>query len=268
MISQGLVRVNGRTAPPSYRLKPSDVLEIAPPGDTPQSVVAHPLALDILYEDDHLLVIDKPAGVATHPGPGHGSGTLVNALLAYLPGLSGIGDPERPGIVHRLDKDTSGLIIVAKTPAAHRDLSAQFKGRAVAKRYLALVEGAVSPPEGVIEAPVGRHLKRRKEMAVVEGGREAVTRYETDRTFAVHTLLRVAPQTGRTHQIRVHLAAIGHPVVGDGVYGRRDPRLGRHFLHATYLKFRHPSSRDEIEVSSPLPMELSGFLESLGHRGC
>ena len=268
MIAEGSVRVNGRAVRAGYRLKASDVVVMEPQAEQPDIPEPRPFDLAIVYEDTEVLVVDKPAGVPTHPGPGHGGGTLSNALLAYLPDLAEVGDPSRPGIVHRLDMDTSGLLIVAKTADAHRDLSAQFKQRTVSKMYMALVEGLVVPPEGVIEAPVGRHLKRRKKMAVVQDGRESVTRYETARIFGGYTLLRVTPKTGRTHQVRVHMAAIGYPVVGDSVYGRRNKCLARHFLHAAYLRFRHPVSMDEIEVNSQLPLELAGFLNSLRATGC
>ena len=268
MIGEGSVRVNGRAVRAGYRLKVSDVVVMDPQVEQPEIPEPRPFDLAIVYEDAEVLVVDKPAGVPTHPGPGHGGGTLSNALLAYLPDLAEVGDPSRPGIVHRLDMDTSGLLIVAKSADAHRDLSAQFKQRTVSKMYMALVEGLVVPPEGVIEAPLGRHLKRRKEMAVVQDGRESVTRYKTVGIFDGYTLLRVTPKTGRTHQVRVHMAAIGYPVVGDSVYGRRNNCLARHFLHAAYLRFRHPISKDEIEVNSQLPLELAGFLNSLSDRGC
>ena len=268
MIAEGRVRVNGRAVRAGYRLKASDVVVMDPQAEQPDIPEPRPFDLAIVYEDAEVLVVDKPAGVPTHPGPGHGGGTLSNALLAYLPDLADVGDPSRPGIVHRLDMDTSGLLIVAKTADAHRDLSAQFKQRSVSKMYVALVEGLVEPSEGVIEAPIGRNIKRRKEMAIVQDGRESTTRYETVRIFDGYTLLRVTPKTGRTHQVRVHMAAIGYPVVGDSVYGRRNNCLARHFLHAAYLRFQHPASKDEIEVNSQLPVELAVFLNSLSDTGC
>ena len=268
MISEGIVRVNGRVVRAGYRLKASDVVLMERRVEHTDTSELPPFHLHIVYEDSDILVVDKPAGVPTHPGPGHGSGTLSNALLAYLPDLAGVGDPSRPGIVHRLDKDTSGLLVVAKKTDAHRDLSAQFKSRTVIKTYLALVAGSVSPPNGVIEAPLGRHYRRRKEIAVVQDGRESITGYETVAVFDGCTLLSITPKTGRTHQIRVHMAAIGHPVIGDAVYGKRHPRLPRHFLHAAYLGFRHPATREKVEVKSHLPAELSAFLESLKATGC
>ena len=265
LIAEGKVRVNGQIVKASHRLRPTDTLHMDPTPNPSPTPSPSPVILSIVYEDDHLLAVDKPAGLTTHPAPGHETGTLANALLEYLPDLTCVGDPSRPGIVHRLDKDTSGLLLVAKTQTAHRDLSSQFKKRTVSKTYLALVQGAVSPPEGVIQAPVGRHFTRRKEMAVVQGGRDAETRYKTVDSFDGYTLLSVTPHTGRTHQIRVHMAAIGHPVIGDATYGKRHPELKRHFLHAASLKFSHPSSGEEMELSSPLPDDLSNFLDSLSY---
>ena len=266
LISQGRVRVNGQISKSSHRLKDTDQLQFDLPFEPSTSPAApQPLPLNIVYEDDHLLAVDKPAGLTTHPAPGHETDTLANALLSRLPELTNVGDPTRPGIVHRLDKDTSGLILIARNQPAHDELSAQFKTRTVIKTYIALVQGLVSPPEGVIQAPVGRHFSRRKEMAVVQGGRHAETRYETVKSFDDHTLLKVTPHTGRTHQIRVHLAAIRHPVVGDSTYGKRHPSLRRHFLHAASLCFRHPYSGQDMELTTPLPEDLSNFLDSLSY---
>ena len=265
LIAEGRVRVNGQIAKASHRLKPTDTLHMDPTPDPFPSPSPDPIPLCTIYEDEYLMAVDKPAGLTTHPAPGHQTGTLANALLSYLPDLVGVGDPSRPGIVHRLDKDTSGLILIAKTQPAHRDLSAQFKKRTITKTYIALVHGSVSPPEGVIQAPVGRHFTRRKEMAVVQGGRDAETRYKTVASYDCFTLLRVTPHTGRTHQIRVHMAAIGHAVVGDATYGKRHPELIRHFLHAASLKFSHPFSGKEMELRSPLPRDLSNFLDSLSY---
>ena len=265
MIADGKIRVNGRMAKPSQKLQPSDILEMDTTPDTPTPPPSGPISLSISYEDDHLLVIDKPAGLTTHPGPGHETGTLANALLDYLPELEKVGAPLRPGIVHRLDKDTSGLLLVAKTQSAHLALSAQFKKRTVTKTYLALVQGAVSPPEGLVQAPVGRHFTHRKKMAVVQGGREAETLYKTVASFDRYTLLNVTPHTGRTHQIRVHMAAIGHPVVSDATYGKPHPQLRRQFLHAASLIFVHPYSGQRMELNAPLPDDLSKFLDSLSY---
>jgi 23S rRNA pseudouridine1911/1915/1917 synthase len=207
--------------------------------------------------------------LVVHPSPGHWHGTLVHAVLYHCPDLEGVGGAHRPGIVHRLDKDTSGLILVAKNDRAHRDLQAQFKGREVQKTYLALVYGRVSPPSGEIAAAVGRDIRERKRMAIVEGGRAAVTRYETLGCYRKYTLLACRPLTGRTHQIRVHLAHIGHPIVGDGVYGgRRRPSVPcpRQFLHAHRIRFRLPATGEEVELTSPLPPDLQAVLDALGRE--
>jgi 23S rRNA pseudouridine1911/1915/1917 synthase len=230
---------------------------------------AEHIPVTIIYQDADIIVVDKPAGLTVHPAPGHPQGTLVNALLAACPDLREISGTLRPGIVHRLDKDTSGLLVVAKNDRAMRSLQAQLKERQAHKTYLALVHGVPKPREGQIEAPIGRHPKNRKKMAVVEGGRESVTRYRVREEFpdgqgrGGYALLEVEPVTGRTHQIRVHLAAIGHPIVGDTVYGRASKLLGRQFLHAHRLGFRMPASGREIEFESPLPGDLRGVLEEL-----
>jgi 23S rRNA pseudouridine1911/1915/1917 synthase len=236
------------------------------PAAEPYEVEPEPIPLEIIYENHDLLVIDKPAGMVVHPSPGHWRGTLVHAVLYHCPDLEGVGGAHRPGIVHRLDKDTSGLILVAKNDRAHRDLQAQFKGREVQKTYLALVYGLISPVSGEIAAAVGRDIRDRKRMAIVEGGREAVTRYEVLGYYRKHTLLACHPLTGRTHQIRVHLAHIGHPILGDGVYGgRRRPPVPcpRQFLHAHRIRFRLPATGEQVEFTSPLPPDLQAVLDAL-----
>jgi 23S rRNA pseudouridine1911/1915/1917 synthase len=217
-----------------------------------------------------MLVINKPAGMVVHPAMGHSSGTLVNAILAHCPDLPGIGGEKRPGIVHRLDKETSGLIVVAKNELALRHLQAQFKDRTVGKQYLALVEGQVQPPTALIDAPLGRDPRQRKKMAVIPFGssarsRAAQTQYDTITAYDDYTLLRCELFTGRTHQIRVHLAYIGFPIVGDKVYGRRKSniRLGRHFLHAAVLRVRRPSDNEELTLHAELPPELDAVLKEL-----
>jgi 23S rRNA pseudouridine1911/1915/1917 synthase len=214
-----------------------------------------------VYQDDELLVLDKPAGLTVHPAPGHPSGTLVNALLAICPDLRGIGDRVRPGIVHRLDKDTSGLMVVAKSHRAHLSLSRQIKERKVKKGYLALVSGELKPREGVIDAPIARNPRDRKRMAVVAGGREARTRYKVLRSNGEYSLVEAFPETGRTHQVRVHFASLGHPLVGDHVYGKRSAFLGRQFLHAHLLGFSHPDTGEWREFTSPLPPDLQLALD-------
>ncbi len=267
-IKEGLVRVNGRASKPGYKLEPGDVVEVDIPAPVPyEGVKPEPIPLNIVYEDEDVIVIDKPAGMVVHPAPGHTRGTLVNALLYHFPNLEGIGGVERPGIVHRLDKDTSGLILVAKNSRAHRELQRQFKAREIEKAYLALVEGHLQPKVGRIEAPIGRDKRHRKRMAVARDGREAVTEYTVIAYYGNYTLVEARPLTGRTHQIRVHFAFIGHPLAGDTVYGRRKqklkPWLKRHFLHAHRLRFRLPSTGEWVEFTSPLPEDLQRVLEKL-----
>jgi 23S rRNA pseudouridine1911/1915/1917 synthase len=265
LIKDGAATVNGRPSKSSYRVQAGDEIVVRVPIELPQPVLPENIPLDIVYEDDALLVIDKPAGLVVHPGAGHSSGTLVNAVLAHCPQIANVGGADRAGIAHRLDKDTSGLILVAKDDATHATLQKQFKRRQVAKTYLALVEGLVQPREGVIEAPIGRDKRQRKKMAVVRSGREAQTTYRVVEYFADHTLLEVRPHTGRTHQVRVHLAWLGHPVVGDAIYGHRRQRLlrSRHFLHAARLRFTHPATGEEVEFEAPLPPKLANVLDQL-----
>jgi len=270
-IEEGHVTVNGRTARSSlvleagmriaYAPTPAPSRDAAPTG--PQQA-ASGLSLHIIYEDPHLLVVDKPAGVVVHPAPGHPTGTLVDILRAHAPGMHGGEDPARPGIVHRLDKETSGLLVVAKDAASHITLAQQMKARTMVKRYMALVEGQMPIPEGSIEAPMGRDRRHRQRMALVSiqaGGREARTRFRVLRTVRGRSLLELQLETGRTHQIRVHLAAINHPVVGDPVYGSLQPPLPpRQFLHATHLEFAHPVTGDWLSFDAPLPDDLAAFL--------
>ncbi|MCK4452638.1 MAG: RluA family pseudouridine synthase, partial [Anaerolineae bacterium] len=234
LIKAGEVTVNGRPSKPSYRVQVGDEVVVRVPIEMPTPVVPENIPLDVIYEDDALLVVNKPAGMVVHPAYGHASGTLVNAVLAHCPQIADVGGPDRAGVVHRLDKDTSGLILIAKDSVTRAALQRQFKRRQVSKTYLALVEGQVQPREGVVEAPVGRDKRQRKKMAVVRSGREARTMYRAIEYFANYTLLEVRPHTGRTHQVRVHLSWLGYPIVGDAVYGRHRQRLlrGRHFLHA------------------------------------
>jgi 23S rRNA pseudouridine1911/1915/1917 synthase len=265
LIKDGAATVNGRPSKPSYRVQAGDEIVVHIPIELPEQVLPEDIPLDIVYEDEVLLVIDKPAGMVVHPGAGHTSGTLVNAVLAHCPQLTDVGGADRAGIVHRLDKDTSGLILVAKDDATHSALQRQFKRRQVAKTYLALVEGQVQPREGIIEAPIGRDKRQRKKMAVVRRGREAQTMYRIIEYLADHTLLEVRPHTGRTHQVRVHLAWLGYPIVGDAVYGHRRQRLlrSRHFLHAARLRLTHPATGKEIEFEAPLPPKLTNVLDQL-----
>lgn len=265
-IADGLVTVGGKVRKAGYRVNDGDKVTVRVPPTAEYQVESEPIPLHILYEDADLLVIDKPAGMVVHPAAGNWHGTLVNAVLHHCPDLEGVGGVHRPGIVHRLDKNTSGLILVAKNDRAQRALQAQFKRRDVQKTYLALVYGQVALPRGEIEAPIGRDTRQRKRMAVVLGGRPAVTRYEVLGYYGKHTLLACHPLTGRTHQIRVHLAHIGHPVVGDSVYSRgRQPPLPcpRQFLHAHRIRFRLPGTEEEVEFTSPLPADLQAVLDAL-----
>jgi len=266
LIVEGQVLVNGAPSKASYRVAQGDAIAVTLPRPAATQPVAEPLALDILYEDADVLVVNKPAGLVVHPGAGQSQGTLVNALLNYLPELA-LQEGERPGIVHRLDRDTSGLLLVAKHEEARQQLQGQFKRRQVKKVYLALVEGRLEPAQGVIEAPIGRDPARRKRMAVVSvGGRPARTAYQVRDHADPFTLLEAYPETGRTHQIRVHLAAIGHPVVGDRVYGGKKERLGlrRQFLHAWRLTFTLPGTGERATFSAPLPGDLTQALDTLG----
>jgi 23S rRNA pseudouridine1911/1915/1917 synthase len=264
LINDGLVTVDGRSRRPSERPSEGAQITITVPPPEELALQAEDIHVRIVYQDGDIMVVDKPPGLTVHPAPGHPSGTLVNALLAMSPDLQGIAGTLRPGIVHRLDKDTSGLLVVAKNDRAMRALQSQLRERRVHKTYLALVHGVPKPREGQIEAPIGRHPKNRKKMAVIEDGRESTTRYKTREELpGPYALLEVEPVTGRTHQIRVHLAAIGHPIVGDSVYGRPSNLLGRQFLHAWKLAFQMPLGGREVEFESPLPADLSGVLEHL-----
>lgn len=266
LIAEGLVTVDGRQIKPAERITAGARVEVTiPPPERPATLQPEAIPVTILFQDLDLMVVDKPAGLTVHPAPGHPTGTLVNALLALSPDLKGISGTLRPGIVHRLDKDTSGLMVVAKNDRAMRALQRQLKEREVRKTYLALVHGVPKPADGRIEAPIGRHPKNRKKMAVVPNGREAVTRYRVREVIAggKYALLEVEPVTGRTHQIRVHMAAIGHPIVGDAVYGKRSPVVERQFLHAWKLGFSMPLGGREVEFESPLPADLRAALEQL-----
>jgi 23S rRNA pseudouridine1911/1915/1917 synthase len=265
LVKTGAVTVNGNLSKPAYRVEQDDLISVLLPEEVEAPLQAEKIPLQILYEDEYLLAVDKPAGMVVHPGAGHSSGTLVNALLGYCPQVADVGGLERAGIVHRLDKDTSGLLLVAKEQDTHSALQRQFKHRQVIKSYLALVEDRIDPREGIIEAAIGRDRRERKRMTVTRTGRPAITQYRVVEFFSRHTLLEVRPHTGRTHQIRVHLSWIGFPLVGDRVYGQRRQNLlpDRHFLHAHELGFTHPVTEKELNLTSPLPPRLSGLLERL-----
>lgn len=264
LIAEGNITVNGQPAKPGLRLNLGDKIDISIPPTQPSTLKPEAIPIKIIYEDDDLLAVDKPAGLTVHPAPGHPAHTLVNAILAHFPHLADIGDSLRPGVVHRLDKDTSGVMLVAKNSAAQANLARQFKSHSVTKDYLALVRGKLEPENGIIEADIGRDSRNRKKMAVVAQGREARTEYRVVRYIGGYTLLEVMPETGRTHQIRVHLAAIGFPVVGDKVYGVKAPFLSRQFLHASRLGFKLPSTGEYVEFESKLPPDLEQALEEIG----
>lgn len=269
LIKDGFVTLNGAAVKPSQRVEPGDRIEVQVPPPEPAELIPERIPLDVVYEDTDVILINKPAGLVVHPAAGHASGTLVNAILAHVPDLAGIGGELRPGIVHRLDKDTSGLILIAKNDVALRNLQFQFKNRVVSKIYLALVEGKLTPERGRIDVPIGRDPRERKRMAVLPGrGRPAQTEYRVLEYLGEYSLVEIRPLTGRTHQIRVHLAAVGHPVVGDPVYGRRQRKLplARQFLHAWRLSFNLPPTGERITFTAPLPEDLRRVLTLLGSR--
>lgn len=250
---------------PSHQLENGDVVSLHIPPAEPQELIAERIPLEIVYQDETVVVVNKPAGMVVHPAAGHESGTLVNALLYAFPQLALVGGVRRPGIVHRLDKDTSGLVAVALTETSRLAIKAQFQERTVHKTYLALTDGVVHPPEGIIDAPIGRSKHRRKRMAVIQDGRDAQTHYHTLESFDQHTLVEAHPVTGRTHQIRVHFQFLGYPLVGDNVYGRRKATLPlkRQFLHAYQLSFTLPDSGRRLDFTAPLPNDLKHVLRLL-----
>ena len=269
LIAEGRVRINGKPAAKSARLSGGetvtvDVLQLRETALPPQNI-----PLDVVYEDDDVIVVNKPTGLVVHPAPGHPDGTLVNALLHYCgDSLSGIGGEKRPGIVHRIDRDTSGLIIAAKNDAAHLALSAQLKDHSLSRTYECLVTGNMKQDSGTVDAPIGRSSADRKKMAVVPTGRRAVTHWEVVARYPGVTHLRCRLETGRTHQIRVHMAYIGHPILGDTVYGAKKPVPGLtgQCLHATGLRFIHPRTGEPVELHCPLPPEFTAMLQKLQNK--
>lgn len=261
LIESGAVTVNGEEKAKNYRLREGDIVECELPEPVPADAQPEDIPLDIVWEDDSLLVVNKPKGMVVHPAPGHPSGTLVNALLYHCgKSLSGIGGVLRPGIVHRIDRDTSGLLCVAKTDEAHESLARQLASRTLQRRYRAVVIGNIKNESGTVSAPVGRHPVDRKKMAVVPGGRAAVTHYKVVERYRGYTQLALQLETGRTHQIRVHMAHIGHPVLGDPVYGRKtkwerahEELLCGQCLHAKSLELIHPKTGEQMHFDSPLP---------------
>lgn len=266
LIESGEVAVNGRAVSKSYKLAGGEDVAVTLPEPEPVEAVPQDIPLDVVYEDADVIVVNKPSGMVVHPAPGHPDGTLVNALLYHCAGtLSGVGGALRPGIVHRIDRDTSGLIIAAKNDAAHQYLSAQLADHTLARTYECIVVGALREDRGTVDAPIARHPTDRKRMAVVAGGREAVTHWEVIARYPGYTHVRCRLETGRTHQIRVHMAYIGHPILGDTVYGAKKevPGLTGQCLHAVGLRFLHPRTHEIVELSCPLPEEFTRMLQKI-----
>ncbi len=263
-IRNGHVRVDGESRKPSSELRGGELVEVEPTAPAPLKAEAEEIPLEILYEDQDVIAVNKPAGMVVHAGAGVHSGTLVNAMLGRYGKLSGEEDDLRPGIVHRLDKDTSGVILIARTDQAHRSLADQFAQREVHKIYRALVHGVMETEFGKIDAPISRDRVRRTRMTSrLKGGREALTEWKVEQRFSRHTLLRVRIGTGRTHQIRVHLSSIRHSVVGDTLYGAPKSSMDRFFLHASRISFRSPSTGESVTIEAPLAPELTAFLADL-----
>jgi len=263
LIQNSSVLINDKTVNPSHRVSLGEVVHILIPDVAPSHLAPWQLKLEVIYEDNWILVINKPAGIAVHPGPGHRDKTIANALINHDSDISRVGENSRPGIIHRLDLETSGLLITAKNEIAHKKISEQFADRKVKKSYYALVIGIPENDIAIIDAPIGRSPFNRQQMDIVSTGKPSVTQYEIVDTYTAHSLLKVSPKTGRTHQIRVHLKSIGHPVVGDSTYGKLEPDLDRQFLHASSLSFNHPESGKLLNFNSDLPIELSRYIERL-----
>ncbi len=265
LILSGKVLVNGSPRKTHYKLERGDFIEVEVPKPQKLDIKAENISLKIIYEDDRLIVVDKPAGMVVHPAPGNYTGTLVNALLHHTKKLSASSEM-KPGIVHRLDKDTSGLMVVAKDESAHSFLARQFNKRTTDKRYITVVEGVVELDNGIISEPIGRHPRYRTKMAVrFSESKQAITKYKVLERFKNHTLLEAKPETGRTHQIRVHMAYIGHPIVGDITYGAKKDGalLDRQALHAARISFLHPETKKRVEFESELPKEMKRLIEKL-----
>ena len=269
LLEEGKVSLQGRPLKKNHRLRAGEALELCLPDPVPTDARPQDIPLDIVYEDADVAVVNKPRGMVVHPAPGNPDGTLVNALLAHCgQSLSGVGGAIRPGIVHRIDKDTSGLLIIAKNDRAHLALSAQLKDHTLSRVYEAVAIGSLKEDRGTVDAPIGRSLRDRKRMAVMPDGRRAVTHYQVLARYPGYTHLRCQLETGRTHQIRVHMAYLGHPLAGDPVYGpKNDPeRLGGQCLHARELTFVHPTTGQTVHLTCPLPDWFSGFLDRLERR--
>lgn len=269
LIREGSATVNGEPVKPNCLLRIGDAVQLTVPAPKPASAAPEDIPLHIVYEDGDLAVIDKPQGMVVHPAPGHDSGTLVNALLYAMEDLSGVGGELRPGIVHRIDRMTSGLLVVAKNDAAHRGLSEQFKDHSANRAYIAIAEGNFSEDTGTVDAPVGRHPTDRKRMAVAANGREAVTHWRVLERFGAFTLLQLTLETGRTHQIRVHMAHLKHPLAGDDIYGPAKQKLGLagQALHGYRLRFVHPGTGEPMVFYAPMPDYFLAALKKLGYDG-
>lgn len=266
-IAEGIVKVNGETVKAKYKVKVGDVVEIDVPEAEPLDVIAENLDLDIVYEDADVLVVNKPKGMVVHPAPGHMTGTLVNGLMYHCQDLSGINGVMRPGIVHRIDKDTSGLLMVAKNDAAHESLVNQLVNKTVTRKYTALVHGHIAHDKGTIDAPIGRDQKDRQKQAVVDKGKHAVTHFQVIERFGEYTLVECRLETGRTHQIRVHMNYIGFPLVGDPKYGpKKTIDFGGQVLHAGVLGFDHPTSGEYLQFEAPIPADYEQLLNDLRNR--
>lgn len=273
LIDDGHVRVDGAARKAAHRLAGGERIDVQMPAPPDQELAPEAADLSVVYEDDHVLVVDKPAGMVVHPGAGHATGTLAAAALSHAPSMGAVGGARRPGIVHRLDKETSGLLVLAKSQVAYDALTAQLAERTVSRRYVAVVHGRVGPAEGVIDKPIGRHPYHRTRMAVAAKGKgkRAVTRYRVLERFSHFTYVEVRLDTGRTHQIRVHFASLGHPVAGDDVYGDRKSTpsvpLDGYALHAVALAFVHPATQKRVEFGSNIPARIEGLLSHLRNTG-
>lgn len=267
LIKSGEVRVNGKAGKPNLKLKEGDWVEWKIPEPVPTETLPEDIPLHVIFEDRHIIVVNKPAGLVVHPAAGNETGTLVNALLHHCKDLTGIGGEKRPGIVHRLDKDTSGVMVVAKTEKAMTELARQFKERETEKEYLAVVRGEIQPPMGRVETLIGRHPIHRKKMAAnVKRGRNAISNYKVEENFVRASLVRVRIETGRTHQIRVHMAHLRHPIIGDDLYGRvgsEGVRADRQMLHAAKLSIAHPDTGERLYFSAPVPHDMEDLLNRL-----
>ena len=266
LIEENKIRVNGNVSKPSYEVKTGDLIQIEEDVPKESHIIAQEIPVDVIYEDNDILVINKPKGMVVHPGNGNPDGTLANAVMGLCGDtLSGIGGEIRPGIIHRLDKDTSGIIVIAKNDKAHIDISNQIKNRTTSKKYIALVRGQIKEDEATINMPIGRSLKDRKKMAVRKDGKEAITHFKVLKRYPDYTLLELKIDTGRTHQIRVHMSEIGHPVVGDYIYsnGKNPFNVTGQMLHAKTIEFVHPTTKDKVKFEAPIPKYFQDVLEYL-----